>query len=212
MLREYIEGRDLLDAMEPGAGVFPVSRKRLRLSTKTTKAFISLWRERKLTLIWLRTGQTILPVVLAAYAVHKTQGRIFNYRNVPRAVEMIRSGGFGAAGSLFFSQFASFPYLAADFFGKKGLLASTVFEPFFDDSIITNSKRSILQKSYYQTLRGTRRGMMLTAFQSMRYPESEALQTSSTHNTWMPCFLLAVITLVSIGASWAMLTAGQALA
>ena len=182
VLREYLEGRQLLDAMEPGsAASFRVSRKGYTTFYKDNKGIYQLSRNGKKTYSDVRKNGSndFTSKVLASHAVQKVSGRIFNYRNVPRFIESIRSGGLGAVGSLFFSQFISFPYLAVDGFGKKGLLASTVFEPFFDNDVITNSKNIMLQKSYNQTLRGVRRGMVLTAFQSMRYPESEALQEDS---------------------------------
>jgi hypothetical protein len=182
VLREYLEGRQMLEAMEPGSAMaFRVSRKGYTTFYKDNKGIYQLSKQGKKTYSDLKSKgvDDFTSKVLASHAVQKVSGRIFNYRNVPRFIEMVRSGGFGALGSLFFSQFISFPYLAVDGFGKKGLAASTIFEPFFDNDVITNSKKVMLNRSYNQTLRGVRRGMVMTAFQSMRYPESEALQEDS---------------------------------
>ena len=182
VLREYIEGRDLLDAMEPGAAMsFRVSRKGYTTFYKDNKGVYQLSREGKKTYSDLaKNGVNDFTVRFLLYAVHKTQGRIFNYNNV-RAVEMIRSGGFGAAGSLFFSQFASFPYLAADFFGKKGLLASTVFGPSSMTALLQTANgqscRRLLPTAWHTTWHDA------YGFPGMRHPESEALQRTKFRRT-----------------------------
>ena len=178
VLREFVEGKQLLDSLQPGEGIaFKVSRKGYTTFLRDEKGIYQQNKHgKKIYQPDLKKvdPDSFVAKVLASYAVRKVSGRVFNYRNVPRIVESVRSGKLGAASSLFFSPFISFPYLAADFFGKKGILASTFFEPFFDDSFVTNSKRVMLTKSYKDTVRGVRRGLMMTAAQAIRYPDANA--------------------------------------
>ena len=179
VLREFIEGKQLLDDLGVGEAIsFKVSRRGYTTFFRDKDGVYQLNKYGKR----IRASKDLnklspddfVSKVLASYAVRKVGGRVFNYRNVPRIVERIRSGAAGSLSSLFFSPFISFPYLAADFFGKKGILASTFFEPFFDDSFVTNSKSVMLTKSYKDGMRAARRGLLMTAAQAIRYPDSVA--------------------------------------
>ena len=172
VLREFLEGLDLVEKIDVDTYArFQVSRK----------GYTTLYRDKDGIYIMNRKGRKVRPTksnpfvdkVLAAYAVRKVSGRVFNYRDVPRIVEVIRSGALGAISSLIFSPFVSFPYLAADFLGgKRGILASTLFEPLFDRSIITNNIKIIASRAVSQTARGARRGMLMTWAQGQRYPNA----------------------------------------
>ena len=177
VLREYAEGRQYLDDMPEGTGIS------LQVSQR---GYTTIYKDKK-GLFIRRAGQKggpggqriyadmtknpMIEKVLAAYAARRVMGRIFNYRNVPRIIELARAGGLGLLG-LLASPFISFPYLAADFFGKKGILSSTVFDSLTDQSVITNSKKIIAQRAINQTLRGVRKGLILTQMQAIAYPNS----------------------------------------
>ena len=174
VMREFLEGLEMIKDLPDGKGIsFKVSRKGYTTLYKDNQGIYRI--NKRGGKIRPSKADPFVDKILASYAVRKVSGRVFNYRDVPRIVEMIRSGNLGAPASLFFSPFISFPYLAADFVGKKGILSSTFFEPFFDDSVITNSNRIIASRAMVQSLRGARRGMLMTWAQSQRHPNSTEL-------------------------------------
>ena len=118
---------------------------------------------------------------VASYSVRRVSGRIPNFQEVPRFIEMIRSAkGVTSLIPNLFSAFISFPYLVLDIPGyKKGMFAETLFQPFGEQTFTTNSPSLGWRRAVEGAAKSARVAQLLLRMQQLRHPDGDSLDNLS---------------------------------
>ena len=118
---------------------------------------------------------------VASYSVRRVSGRIPNFQEVPRFIEMIRSAkGVTSLIPNLFSAFISFPYLVMDIPGyKKGMFAETLFQPFGEQAFTTNSPSLGWRRAVEGAAKSARVAQLLLRMQQLRHPDGDSLDNLS---------------------------------
>ncbi len=175
VLREAIEGYELLDALEPGDHIsFQTSQRGDTKLYRDKKGIYRITKRREKQ--YPSKEDPFVDKTIASWAARRTFGRIFNYRNVPRIVQAARVGKLGGFSALV-NPFISFPAIASDIIGvKKGVVANTLLDNMFRNDIKTNSAGAAMKLGKLNASKALRQYAYLTTVQSFAYPHSNDLE------------------------------------
>ena len=145
---------------------------------RASRATTGLKKERG----WEKLSPEELRRVKSSYAATMAEGRIFNYGKVPRAIKLARGGNKVLSVGSAFSPFMSFPYLAADAPGKKGLLSATLLQGALDNPIRSSNPWINTQINTNLFATAARRGSVAMAATNSVHDDNVALARLGRHS------------------------------